>query len=313
MRLEDPAEAGKDARLPVDQRAVAVERERVEAPVVERRHHHLHTAWIAHSTARWRAPGTVGQSVDLDDSMVRPTRRERLARLVELSLLPLTAGGLVLGLAFTWAGQDERAAIVWAVPSIVVGARLAWSIAVDLAHGNAGVDVIAILAIVGASRDGRAPGRRGDRGDARDGRGARAVRRGAGPPRADLPPRAGAAGRPSVRGRGARDAADRGRRGGRPAPREARRGGPRRRPGRRVGSRARRVGPDRRIARRRARRGRPGQLRHRERGVALRPAGHRHGGGLHVRRDRPPGGGGGTLARRRSSGSRTGSPCCSSR
>ena len=42
------------------------------------------------------------------------------------------------------------AGVVWTIPAVVVAVRLAWAILRDLAHGELGVDLIAILAIVGA-------------------------------------------------------------------------------------------------------------------------------------------------------------------
>ncbi len=72
------------------------------------------------------------------------------ARLRPFALLILTLVGLVAGLLLIWAGEDELAAWAWIVPSVVVGVRLAWSIVRDLLAGEAGVDVIAVLAIGGA-------------------------------------------------------------------------------------------------------------------------------------------------------------------
>ncbi|CAN5637545.1 heavy metal translocating P-type ATPase [soil metagenome] len=65
-------------------------------------------------------------------------------------LLALTVSGLVGGLVLSWTGQDDVATWFWTVPTIAVGLRLIWSIVRDLLAGNAGVDVIAILAIGGA-------------------------------------------------------------------------------------------------------------------------------------------------------------------
>ena len=78
------------------------------------------------------------------------TLRARVLRIFGNALLPLCAAGLALGLAFAWAGRDDLATIAWAVPSGIVGVRLAWSILRDLMAGEAGVDVIAVLAIGGA-------------------------------------------------------------------------------------------------------------------------------------------------------------------
>ncbi|HEU0242294.1 MAG TPA: heavy metal translocating P-type ATPase [Candidatus Limnocylindrales bacterium] len=74
----------------------------------------------------------------------------RLGALAGRLLLPVTLVGLVAGLVATAAGNDELAWWCWTVPSALVGARLAVSIVRDLLHGEAGVDVIAVLAIGGA-------------------------------------------------------------------------------------------------------------------------------------------------------------------
>ncbi len=71
-------------------------------------------------------------------------------RLVERAILPLTIVGLFGGLILWWAGNAHAAGIVWAIPSLIVAVRLAWSIARDIAAGSLGVDIIAILAIGGA-------------------------------------------------------------------------------------------------------------------------------------------------------------------
>ena len=51
---------------------------------------------------------------------------------------------------FSWLGNEQAATWCWAVPSVVVGAWLTFSIIRDLLHREAGVDLIAVLAIVGA-------------------------------------------------------------------------------------------------------------------------------------------------------------------
>ena len=71
-------------------------------------------------------------------------------RLIDRAMLPMTVVGLVAGLALTWAGNDEAADVAWTIPSVLVAVRLAWAIVRDLAHGELGVDLIAILAIAGA-------------------------------------------------------------------------------------------------------------------------------------------------------------------
>ena len=73
-----------------------------------------------------------------------------LDSLAERVLLPLSIGGLVLGLVLAVAGQADTAHIAWVVPSLIVGLWLLVSIIRDLIHGEAGVDVIAVLAIGGA-------------------------------------------------------------------------------------------------------------------------------------------------------------------
>ncbi len=75
---------------------------------------------------------------------------ETLARLVERALLPLTVGGLALGLLAAAAGSHDLAWRAWTVPAVVVGAWLAAAIVRDLLRREAGVDVIAVLAIAGA-------------------------------------------------------------------------------------------------------------------------------------------------------------------
>ena len=70
--------------------------------------------------------------------------------ITERLLLPLSLGGLVLGLLLVVAGRDDTAAIAWVVPSLLVGLWLLFAILRDLLHREAGVDVIAVLAIGGA-------------------------------------------------------------------------------------------------------------------------------------------------------------------
>ena len=80
-----------------------------------------------------------------------PTKPIDAARhLIDRAMLPLTVAGLLAGLALTLAGNDEAADVAWTIPAVVVAVRLMWAIVRDLAHGELGVDLIAILAIVGA-------------------------------------------------------------------------------------------------------------------------------------------------------------------
>jgi len=66
------------------------------------------------------------------------------------ALLGLTVVGLVAGLVLTWAGRNDLAIWAWTVPTVFVGTRLLLSIVRDVLAREAGVDVIAILAIGGA-------------------------------------------------------------------------------------------------------------------------------------------------------------------
>lgn len=74
----------------------------------------------------------------------------RLGGLTERALLPLSVGGLVVGAVLWAAGREDLARTAWTIPSLLVAAWLAASIIADLIAGEAGVDVIAILAIGGA-------------------------------------------------------------------------------------------------------------------------------------------------------------------
>ena len=88
-------------------------------------------------------------------------------------LLVLTVTGLAVGIGASLAGRDDVADIVWTVPTVIVAVRLAWSIVRDLLARKAGVDVIALLAIVGALALGETFAARGHRGHAGHRRGAR--------------------------------------------------------------------------------------------------------------------------------------------
>src|SRR3954447_1846006 len=73
-----------------------------------------------------------------------------LDTLAKRTLLPLTSGGLALGLLATMAGNDTLAWWAWTVPAAIVGVWLIGSIVHDLIEHEAGVDIIAVLAISGA-------------------------------------------------------------------------------------------------------------------------------------------------------------------
>ncbi|MEI7742587.1 MAG: heavy metal translocating P-type ATPase [Chloroflexota bacterium] len=73
-----------------------------------------------------------------------------LNSLAERVLLPLTLGGLIIGILATAAGQEAVAWIAWTLPAAIVGVWLLGNIVADLIRREAGVDVIAVLAIAGA-------------------------------------------------------------------------------------------------------------------------------------------------------------------
>jgi heavy metal translocating P-type ATPase len=75
---------------------------------------------------------------------------QRLDAITARLLLPLTLGGLLIGLAFSLAGNEPAATWCWTIPSLLVGIWLTISIIRDLLQGEAGVDLIAVLAIGGA-------------------------------------------------------------------------------------------------------------------------------------------------------------------
>ncbi len=75
---------------------------------------------------------------------------ERLEPVIDRALLLAAIISLVLGLGLVVAGRTEMADLLWAVVTAAVGVRLVVSIVIDLFHREAGVDIIAVLAIVGA-------------------------------------------------------------------------------------------------------------------------------------------------------------------
>ena len=75
---------------------------------------------------------------------------DRFEPIVDRALLFAAIISLVLGLGLVVAGRPEAADFVWAVVTAAVGVRLVVSIVIDLFHREAGVDIIAVLAIVGA-------------------------------------------------------------------------------------------------------------------------------------------------------------------
>lgn len=73
-----------------------------------------------------------------------------LRRVLHVWPLPLTLVGLLVGIVAELSGQRDIAWFAWTAPAVLVGIRLAWQIMRDLLAREAGVDVIALLAIVGA-------------------------------------------------------------------------------------------------------------------------------------------------------------------
>ena len=74
----------------------------------------------------------------------------RLNSLVERVILPVSIAGLVLGLGAAAFGRHDLANLAWSIPAIIIGIWLTAAIIRDLFAREAGVDVIAVLAIVGA-------------------------------------------------------------------------------------------------------------------------------------------------------------------
>lgn len=82
--------------------------------------------------------------------MTTSSRRVRLARTAEAALLPFTAICLAAGAVAHLVGQPAIGDAVWILATIVSAARLAVGIAIDLMAGSTGVDVVALLAMVGS-------------------------------------------------------------------------------------------------------------------------------------------------------------------
>ena len=74
----------------------------------------------------------------------------RFARYVPIALLVLMILGLVLGGALRLAGAGDAANTAWLVTGACGAAFALWTMADSLRHGRIGVDVIALLALVGA-------------------------------------------------------------------------------------------------------------------------------------------------------------------
>jgi heavy metal translocating P-type ATPase len=75
---------------------------------------------------------------------------DRIEGWVDRVLLVGAILSLAFGIAFAIAGNQEAADILWAAITAAVGVRLVVSITVDLIHRQAGVDIIAVLAVIGS-------------------------------------------------------------------------------------------------------------------------------------------------------------------
>ena len=75
---------------------------------------------------------------------------DRIEGWVDRALLVGAIFAIVVGGALAIAGNQQAADILWAAITAAVGVRLVISITVDLLHREAGVDIIAVLAVVGA-------------------------------------------------------------------------------------------------------------------------------------------------------------------
>ena len=82
--------------------------------------------------------------------MTAASRRARLARTAEAALLPFTAICLVVGAVAHLAGQPAIGDAIWILATVVSAIRLAIGIAIDLLAGSTGVDVVALLAMLGS-------------------------------------------------------------------------------------------------------------------------------------------------------------------
>ncbi len=80
----------------------------------------------------------------------------RILRVVDRPLLPLSIVALTLGAVAALAGRPDLAADIWSILVVVVSIRLAVEIIDALRRGEVGVDLIAVVAMVGAILLGQA-------------------------------------------------------------------------------------------------------------------------------------------------------------
>lgn len=79
-----------------------------------------------------------------------PSFRARIDRLIEVGFLPLTIACLVIGAVLHLAGQGPAGDLVWGISTGVAALILAVGIVEELLEGRTGVDVVALLAMVGS-------------------------------------------------------------------------------------------------------------------------------------------------------------------
>jgi heavy metal translocating P-type ATPase len=84
----------------------------------------------------------------VSDATPEPKRRPRVD--ASRVFLALSVVGIVTGGALALAGRSDAANLAWAATTVVGIVPIAWSVVRDLIHGETGVDLIAILAMVGA-------------------------------------------------------------------------------------------------------------------------------------------------------------------
>jgi heavy metal translocating P-type ATPase len=76
--------------------------------------------------------------------------RDAVSRALDLGFLPFTIICLALGGALHMAGQPALGDVAWIVPTVASAVRLLVGIVRDLAAGRTGVDIVALLAMVGS-------------------------------------------------------------------------------------------------------------------------------------------------------------------
>ncbi|MFI5200179.1 MAG: hypothetical protein ACHQXL_07385, partial [Candidatus Limnocylindrales bacterium] len=80
----------------------------------------------------------------------------RILRTIDRPLLPLSILALTVGIATAVAGRPDLADGIWTIVVVIVSIRLAVEIIDALRRGEVGVDLIAVVAMVGAILLGQA-------------------------------------------------------------------------------------------------------------------------------------------------------------